>query len=177
LHKFIEDTTLGRNYKKDIIFLLALTLMFVFMDQITKYYIVNNVSANEPIVILENFSQITYVLNRGAAFGFLSDKAEKIRHPFFVTISFIAIALIIYIFFTLKKEDVLAGYSLCLILSGAIGNLIDRIRIRAVVDFIDIHYYNYHWPAFNIADALITVGVFLMAIDVIKKHRAEKEGA
>ena len=107
----------------------------------------------------------------------MSDKAERLRHPFFVTVSFIAIALIIYIFFTLKDEDVLAKYSLCLILSGAIGNLIDRLRIRAVVDFIDVHYYNYHWPAFNIADALITIGVFLMAIDLIKKHHTKKEGA
>ncbi len=129
----------------------------------------------EPYVIIDNFFQFRFVLNPGAAFGFLAATEEGFRQPFFLSVTSLAIVFIGYMLLAMKEETILMKLSLCLILSGAIGNLIDRIRIKAVIDFIDVIYYNgAHWPAFNIADSVITVGVVLMGLDIIFKHKNEK---
>jgi signal peptidase II len=145
------------------------------LDQITKCGVARNIKASDPLIIFENFFEITYVLNPGAAFGFLANSDSSITHPFFIIVTSAAVLLITYMFFTLQESDRLGRISLCLILSGAIGNFIDRLWLGAVIDFIYVHYYNYYWPAFNVADAYITIGVFLYAVDVIIMHKKEGE--
>ncbi len=160
---------LSRNYKKEILFLVGITALFVFLDQVTKYFIATYINPAEPIVLFKNFFQITYTMNPGAAFGFLADKSESLRLPLFIGITAFAVILIIYTYFSLGEEDSLVKLALSMILSGATGNLIDRIRLRAVVDFLNVHYYDMHWPAFNVADSMITIGVSLIFIDIIIK--------
>ncbi|MFZ2950636.1 MAG: signal peptidase II, partial [Desulfuromonadaceae bacterium] len=76
----------------------------------------------------------------------------------------------------LRDDQKLAHTSLAMIFSGAVGNLIDRVRLGEVIDFLDVHWYRHHWPAFNVADSLICVGVFLLAIDMILEEKRLKKG-
>lgn len=131
----------------------------------------------QSIEIFENFFHITYICNKGAAFGLLAEKAEWFRLPFFIGASLAAI-IIISIFYTqLEEKDRLLQIGFSLIVGGTIGNLIDRIRFGEVVDFIDVHWFQHHWPAFNIADSAISIGVFLLIIELIISLRKEKKHA
>ena len=142
------------------------------LDQLTKTLILKSMSLYESIELLENFAHITYVRNPGAAFGILAD--HSLRLPFFILVSAIASLGILWY---LKREqggNLRLQIGLGLIFSGAIGNLIDRIRFTEVIDFIDLHWYQYHWPAFNVADSAICVGVGLLLIDswLLEKGKA-----
>ena len=138
---------------KIIYFLIS--AIIVFFDQATKYVIVKNVASHEIIEVLA-FFRIVNVSNRGAAFGLL----QWAGNSFFIIISLIAISIIAYMI--IKDKEGPLGLSL--ILGGAIGNLIDRFRFGYVVDFLDFHIGRYHWPAFNIADSSLTVGIILLLI-------------
>lgn len=144
--------------------LLAVSLVTIALDQLTKLYIASTFTLYESVTVLENFFHITYILNPGAAFGIFAGKAATFRVPFFLAISLIA-SVGIVIFYK-SVEDRLVRVALSLILGGAIGNMIDRARLGEVIDFIDVHWYNNHWPAFNVADSAITIGVGLMILDM-----------
>jgi signal peptidase II len=101
-------------------------------------------------------------MNPGAAFGFLADASETFRRIFFIGITATVILLIIYYIVKSSLQNTLYVISLTLIFSGAVGNLIDRIRFGAVVDFLDVYIGTAHWPAFNVADSSISVGAVLM---------------
>lgn len=144
---------------------ITLIIALVAMDQITKIYIKNNFELYETKTVIPGFFNITFVLNPGAAFGFLAKLNDSYRQIFFLTVTFIAIILLIYLMFKEKKHK-LRLFSYSIILSGAFGNFIDRIYLGSVIDFLDFYIKKYHWPAFNIADSCITVGVFLLFIDI-----------
>jgi signal peptidase II len=118
------------------------------------------------------FLSYHYVRNR-AAFSFLSDASWRL--PFFITVSIIAALVILIAFRKLRDDQKFAQTALAMIFSGAVGNLIDRIRLGEVIDFLDAHWYRHHWPAFNVADSLICVGVLLLAIDMIQEERLQKK--
>jgi signal peptidase II len=145
----------------------------IFFDQITKVFIDRSMQLFDSIVIVENFFQLTYVRNKGAAFSFLSNASWRL--PFFISVSIVAAFVILIAFRRLRDDQKLAHISLALIFSGAVGNLIDRIRLGEVIDFLDAHWYRHHWPAFNVADSLICVGVFLLAIDMIMEEKRLKK--
>ncbi len=142
------------------------------LDQLSKITIDNNFALGEARQVIPNFFHLTHVRNPGAAFGILSDSA--IRLPFFITISLLASLGILWYIRRISSEKHWQHVSLGLILSGALGNLIDRIRFGEVVDFLDLHWYNYHWPAFNIADSAICVGVTIMLICSWHEERQKK---
>ena len=152
---------------KKYIPLIAYTPLIVIIDQLTKTYVDNGMRLYQSIELLENFFHITYIRNKGAAFGILSGADESVRIPFFLVISAIAIAVIFYILYSYHEESKLFPLSLALILGGAVGNMIDRIRFGEVVDFLDVHWYDHHWPAFNIADSAISIGVALLIINML----------
>ena len=130
----------------------------------------------DAVPVIDGFFNIVDVLNPGAAFSFLHDMNESYRRLFFITVTIIAIFVVLYIFAREKSKINTAGFAL--ILSGAIGNLIDRIIIGKVVDFLDFYYKTYHFPAFNVADSCITVGVALIIIDILffsKKRDNDKK--
>lgn len=154
--------------------LVSLTVAIgVLLDQLSKLYIDRSFDLYESVTVFENFFHITYIRNRGAAFGILSDNA--LRLPFFMVVSLIAIIGIVWYLRHLRKDQTLSVLALGMILSGAIGNLIDRVRLGEVIDFIDVHWYSYHWPAFNVADSAICVGVGLLMIETWREERHAKK--
>jgi signal peptidase II len=138
---------------KKIYFLISTAI--IAFDQFTKYLIIQNIMPYDAIYVLPFFN-IVNVANKGAAFGSL----QFMGNPFFIVISLIAITAVIYLLIK-GIEDPLA---LSFILGGAIGNLIDRLRFGFVVDFLDVFVGKYHWPAFNVADSFLTIGIFLILL-------------
>ena len=147
----------------------------VLLDQLSKHYIDSTFELYQSVTVLENFFHITYIRNRGAAFGIFSDNA--LRLPFFITVSLIAIVAIVWYLRQIRTDQVLSQLALGLILSGAIGNLIDRVRFGEVIDFIDVHWYSYHWPAFNVADSAICVGVGLLLLETWREDRNSRKNS
>ncbi|SNB47524.1 signal peptidase II [Geobacter sp. DSM 9736] len=158
--------------KSKYIILSAISLPVLILDQITKVYIDRTMDLHTSITVIENFFNITYMRNKGAAFSFLANFSYRL--PFFILISLIAAIVIIVVIRRLRPDQKFAAASLSLIFSGAIGNLIDRVRLGEVIDFLDVHWYGHHWPAFNVADSAICVGVFLLAIDMFIEERRQK---
>lgn len=140
--------------------LASVTIFIVVLDQLTKVYIEKNFALHESIRVIPNFFNITSVRNQGAAFGFLAD--SSFREPFFISISIIAGLAILWYIHHLETDQKQFILPLTLIFAGAMGNLIDRIRLGEVIDFIDVHWFGHHWPAFNVADSAISVGVGLL---------------
>ncbi|PLX70054.1 MAG: signal peptidase II [Denitrovibrio sp.] len=146
--------------------LLIAAALIIAIDQWTKIYIKSNFEMYEMRPVIDGFFSITYILNPGAAFGMLAELNESYRQLFFVIITAVAILAVIYLM--IKEQDMkmrLVSYTL--ILSGAIGNFIDRVYMGKVVDFLHFYYQQYQWPAFNVADMSISVGISLLFLDYI----------
>lgn len=155
--------------KARFMILLTVSALVLVLDQATKIYVDRSMALHSSITVIENFFNITYLRNKGAAFGILAD--SKFRLPFFIVVSTVAVGVIFVVIKKLREDQRLAAYSLSLIFSGAIGNLIDRVRLGEVIDFLYFHWYEHYWPAFNVADSAICVGVFLLAIDMYLEER------
>jgi signal peptidase II len=145
----------------------TIAFTIITLDQLSKFIVQQKLDLGQIVPIIPSFFDLTYVLNPGAAFGFLSGASAAFRGPFFITISVLAVLFILYYRSRHRGMGVVPSVALALILGGALGNLIDRLRLGMVVDFLDFHYRSYHWPAFNLADSAITVGVALMVFEII----------
>jgi signal peptidase II len=157
--------------KSRYIILVVVSALVLIIDQVTKLYVDRNMLLHSSITVIDNFFNITYLRNKGAAFGILAN--SSFRLPFFILVSVVAVCVIVVVIKRLREDQTLAAISLSLIFSGALGNLIDRIRLGEVIDFLDAHWYEHHWPAFNIADSAICIGVFLLAIDMFLEERRQ----
>lgn len=166
-----DATRLSKGLDKKYITLFTWTPVIIILDQLVKIYVDRTMYLHQSIEVLENFFHITYIRNKGAAFGIFSGASESLRVPFFLTVSAIAVAVILYIIYTYREESKLFPFSMALILGGAVGNMIDRFRLGEVIDFIDVHWYSHHWPAFNVADSAITVGVVFLVINILSEHK------
>lgn len=144
--------------------LAALCAGTVFADQLSKASILQSMRLHESIPIIPNFFSLTYIRNPGAAFGFLASNSHGFRLIFFGITSLFALGLLGMIFLRLRESDWIGQLSIAAILGGAIGNLLDRVRYGEVIDFLDFYINGYHWPAFNVADAAISVGVFFLIL-------------
>jgi signal peptidase II len=154
-----------------VIFCLLLAL-----DQASKLVIERSLPLHHAREVIPGFFHITHVRNSGAAFGLLAHIPGAAI--VFVFVSLIAIALILAYIRQIKEGEVWTPVCLALILSGAVGNVIDRFRLGVVVDFLDLHYRGWHWPAFNVADACITMGVIALVLKVLSgKGTAAQGGA
>lgn len=147
----------------------AVTAASLVIDQAAKVLVDRTMALYQSIPVIDGLFSITYMRNRGAAFSFLAD--FDYRRPFFIAITFVAIAVIVVTFRKLRDDQRLAASSLSLIFSGAVGNLIDRLRLGEVIDFLDVYWKTHHWPAFNVADSAICVGVALLALDMLREER------
>ena len=154
-----------------------ISLVIVVLDQLAKLVVVRSMRLGQNIPIVPGFFDLTFVLNPGAAFSLFATLPEWIRNPFFILISVAAAVLIVAYRSRYLRENRLASVSLALILGGAIGNLIDRLRYGVVVDFLDAHIYQYHWPIFNVADSAISVGVTLLLFEMLLEWRRERKGS
>ncbi len=135
------------------------------LDQASKWAALERLTLHESVPLLP-FLNLTLVYNKGAAFGFLST-ASGWQNLFFIGIALVATVVILYLLRRMGTKDRFLAVALMLILGGAIGNLIDRLLYGYVVDFIDVYYGAWHWPAFNVADSAITVGAVMIALDAI----------
>lgn len=144
---------------------LVLAVLIVVADQVTKYAVVQYFVENKAVA-LAPFLNLVLVYNPGAAFSFLSDAAGWQR-GFFIAIALIASAWIVFLLRKYPHQRLFA-LALALVLAGAVGNVIDRIFIGAVIDFVDVHAFGYHWPAFNVADSSITCGAVLLVWDALR---------
>jgi signal peptidase II len=151
---------------------LWLTGLAVILDQASKLAIDASMQLYQSIELIPFFN-LTYVRNTGAAFSFLSEAGGWQRWFFAILASIISIVLTVWLA-KLKKHEILMAASLSLILGGAIGNLIDRVLYGYVIDFLDIYYQSWHWPAFNVADSAITVGVILMLLESVGVGKTEE---
>lgn len=161
--------------KKKYLYLAVITGLLVAADQLVKMYIHTQFHLGESLVVIPNFFNLTYVRNFGAAFGFLAESHPTFREAFFLAMPPIALVIILMIMRGVKDNDTKQIIALSAIFGGAIGNYVDRLRFRYVIDFLDFHLNNkYSWPAFNIADSAIVCGVGLLLFMMLMETRQKK---
>ena len=154
---------------------IFLTVGIIILDQITKGIIKSNFILGESIPVIEGFFNITFVKNPGAAFGFFADARDEIRKPLMlITPVAVSVWLVFQVRSTYKKNSLLT-LAYCLIIAGAMGNFIDRFAYSYVIDFLDFHYNNVHFPAFNVADSAITIAAGLLILDLIIIIKQERK--
>ena len=147
----------------------------VLTDQISKLAVLKNIDLHDSIPVIDGFFHLVHMHNRGMAFGIMNQAEISWKFYLLLCATFVAVGVICYWLWTIKDEGRIFISCISLILGGAIGNLIDRVRLHEVVDFLDFTFWGYHWPAFNIADSAISVGVFIIVIIMIFQKGPEKE--
>jgi signal peptidase II len=153
------------------LFLAAVAGTVFILDQVTKAVIQQTMQLHESIPIINRLFSLTYIRNPGAAFGLFAEHGDGLRMAFFVTISVIAIVFLWTLFVKTPNEARMGRLSIAMVMGGAMGNLADRLRFGEVIDFLDFYIGSHHWPAFNVADSSITVGVALMIWYFIREDR------
>jgi signal peptidase II len=161
--------------KKYLILVVVFCGVF-FFDQITKSYVHRTLYEFQSVEIIKDFFHITHVRNTGAAFGLLAGPAHPLRTIFFVVISGVAIGVILLIYRKIEDADTLHALAFSLLLGGAVGNLVDRVWMGQVIDFLDLHWYDHHWPAFNFADAAICGGIGLIFLNMVMGSKRTSPG-
>ena len=144
---------------------LSISIVVILLDQVTKYFANTGLVYAEAVPVIPSFN-LTLLYNRGAAFSFLSD-AGGWQRWFFVAVSLGASVFLIAWLRKLNSQQWLLGAALALVLGGAVGNLIDRLWLGYVIDFIQLYYRSFYWPAFNVADSAISVGAVLLIWDAL----------
>jgi len=145
----------------------ALPLLAVFIcvaDQVSKIYMTSILEIGQSIEVIPGYFNFTLVMNPGAAFGLFANLPSTIRRILLGVVTAVAMTLVILLLRKEAKEDQLAKIALFMVIGGAVGNLIDRFRYDAVVDFLDVYWGSYHWPAFNIADSAISIAVVILLL-------------
>ncbi len=137
-------------------------LFLLFVDQLTKTIVSTAFDLYESRVVISGFFNLTYIKNRGAIFGFFSSHQSFYIYALLTLASLAALGLVVYYFYKTPSSERFLKISLSLILAGALGNLTDRLFRGSVVDFLDFYVKDWHWPFFNVADACITMGAFLL---------------
>lgn len=153
--------------------LIIVAGLVVLADQISKALILEYMPHHHSMPIIPGFFDITHVRNPGGAFGLMANMSPTVRKVVFLFLSSLAVGLILYFYSKTPRRYALLATGFALIFGGAIGNLIDRFRFGNVVDFLDIYLGSFHWPAFNIADSAITVGIFIFLFHLLFKKMPE----
>jgi signal peptidase II len=155
---------------------LLLAGVVVILDQLTKAVMLQRLPLGVPVSLIDGLLALTLVLNPGLAFGLLGGVPDGWRW-LVATLSLVALAVLARVALRVLPGGGWAGQlAIGLIFGGAVGNLVDRARFGAVVDFVDVHWRGWHWPAFNVADSAITVGVALLALRLLNDRSAPAPG-
>lgn len=166
----------GFGMKIKYLLLAAIAGAIITADQAVKMYIHTHFNLHEAIIVIPKYFNITYVRNQGAAFGFLADSHPWFREMFFLSMPPIALLIILAIMRGVQEADRWTIIALSMVFGGAIGNYIDRLRFRYVIDFLDLHIdESYHWPSFNIADMAIVGGVGVLLFLEFTKQRSKTD--
>jgi signal peptidase II len=150
-------------------------LLLLGLDQATKALVSSRLSHGESVEVVPGFLHFTLVRNTGMAFGMLSGFDLPLKSLLMTLFSIAALAAVLYYALRSPGGDRMTRYGLALILGGALGNIADRVRLGYVVDFVDVFYKDAHWPAFNVADSSICVGVGLLLLDGLLRHEGAAE--
>jgi len=151
--------------------LMPVLMVGLVLDQISKLLILLKLPLGGKLPLIPGLLNLVHVHNKGAAFGLLSGWSAEFAWLFFVATTALVLVVLGYLLWQLSSDQWLAILGYSLILTGALGNLIDRIRLGEVVDFIDVYYGHYHWPAFNVADSLVCVGAAVLVWVIIKEDK------
>jgi signal peptidase II len=154
-------------------FYLGISGAVVALDQAAKALIDRYMDLHESHTLVEGLARLTYVQNRGAAFGVLSDANLPYQSVLFSIVSIVALGAIAMYAWKLPVTSRLPRTALALIMGGAVGNLLDRMRHGYVIDYVDVYWGRHHWPAFNVADSAISIGVALLVLDILRSPRPE----
>jgi signal peptidase II len=152
---------------------LAVAIIIVLADQATKLMVTQNIPHGGSVEIVNGFVNMVHARNPGAAFGLWSKGDSSYKSIFFLSVSVLVIAGLPFVLFFMMKITRLVVTAFGFFWGGAIGNFIDRIRFGEVIDFLDLHLYGYHWPAFNVADASLCMGAALIAVELFLYHPVE----
>ncbi len=147
-----------RSLLKELSVFFLISLGVFVVDQASKQWVISNFVLYQTRTVLEGFFSLTFVINKGVAFGFMAG-ADEWRHVFFQAVAILSMAAMVYLYVTTSEKTFFFKAGMPLVFGGAAGNLSDRIVYKYVIDFLDFYFGVYHWPAFNIADSAITVGV------------------
>lgn len=148
-----------------------LAVLIALADQASKWWVLNNILLKKNIHVVNGFLNIKLSWNKGVTFGLFNDFGENSAYIF---VGIAAVILLLLLNWLRRADTLYAGLGLGLVMGGAIGNVIDRVRYGAVVDFLDFHLFGYHWYTFNLADSAIVIGVFLLMLEQLalgKKKR------
>ena len=194
----------AKPYQPSYVFLAVVSIVSLVADLGSKWWAVNKLGPHKFHEVVPGWFRFVLAHNPGGAWGLLHEESSSIRVPFFILVSIIAIGFIVSLYRKLAPDQTALRWGLPLVLGGALGNLIDRIRYQHVIDFIDMYTLpgttmdrlitalpafirvklfgpavglGYHWPTYNIADIAIVVGVLLMAVDMFQSRKAEKKAA
>jgi signal peptidase II len=163
---FLHAEARTHSGKKWLLFVVLVGIV-LGLDQGTKRAVHNTFKLYESRPVA-SFLNLTYVRNSGAAFGLLSRQNPVVIRLFFLSVTFVALVILLFYYARVPWEQRLTLWGLCLIASGALGNGIDRLWLGQVIDFIDVHVSHYHWPAFNVADSAICVGVGCLLLGTVR---------
>ncbi|TYT74329.1 signal peptidase II [Desulfobotulus mexicanus] len=156
-----------------IVFLLWVASFVVLTDQVTKHLVHTGMVYGSSIPLIPGLFDLTHVHNPGGAFGFLAGQSELIRKIVFIFVSGLATLMILYFYHRTPMNFLWLRTGLALIFGGAVGNMTDRIRFGYVIDFFDVYWKTWHWPAFNVADSAICVGMGIFVFHVLFKKLPE----
>ena len=156
-----------RSLKRNHRLIIWPALAVIFLDQVSKWAVIHYLKIYESVPVLAGFFDLVHVRNRGMAFGLMNRHHYGLGFWLLLSATIVAVAFLLYWLLSLKDGDNYTTFGLSLILGGAVGNLIDRLRHGEVVDFLDFYIGSFHWPAFNVADSAITGGTFLVAITLL----------
>ena len=155
---------------------LSVMLTILVVDQFSKWLVARELDLHEYRPLVDGLLSLSHVRNRGAAFGILSDADLPYQSILFAGLSLVALLAIAVYAWRLPATAWLPQLALALILGGALGNLIDRLRLGYVVDFVHVYWRDHQWPDFNAADSAITIGVTLLVLDILRSPHAESSG-
>ena len=156
---------------------LLLPLLIVLLDQATKWLVIQRLPLYEDLPLISGLLSLQHVRNSGAVFGILSGTAIPGKPYLFALLSAVALAALTYYARTIPREERLPRFALSLVIGGAVGNLIDRVRFGYVVDFVKMYWGSHVWPNYNVADSAISIGLVLLVVDSFRPRDREAVGA
>lgn len=159
--------------KNKYVYLMLVTAVVVVADQVSKAVILEYLPLYHSRTIIPGLFDITHIQNPGGAFGFLADSGPAVRKLVFFFVTLMALGLVFWFYNNTPPTHRFLATGFAMIFAGALGNLIDRIRFGKVVDFLDVYIGRYHWPAFNVADSAISVGIGIFLLHLVLKKMPE----
>jgi signal peptidase II len=156
------------------VFVTMIAAAVLLADQLSKWVIRHVLEPYEVVPVIDSIFHLTHVRNSGGAFSLFAGASEAVRVPFFLAASLVAIVALVYFLRHIPERDRWPIFALAGILGGALGNLVDRVAFGEVTDFLDFHWRGVHWPAFNVADSFITIGVAILLLhSLFSRHSLE----